>query len=389
MATTSQRVKLTKRHIDALSHPKSGQTIVRDKDLAGFALRVTSGTKTFIVEKRTRGRLHRVTLGAYGPLSLDQARQEALPILEKLAKGEPLSSHRGDITFKEFSDMYLERYAVRKKSYVHEKGRLKHLEGWNHWKLSAITKKDVFLLHAKIGKQHPIGANRVLALVRTMFRLAMDWGLYRGDNPTTHISMFPETSRDRFVQPHELPQLLNALKDESNPYIKTALTMCLLTGARRSEVLSAQWADVDLTLGSWRIPQTKSGRWHLLPLPGPLVSILRELPRQHENPYLFVGRHGHGHLQNISRAWGAIRDQAGLPDVRIHDLRRTLGSWMAGTGASLHVIGKILNHQQPSTTAIYARLNLDPLRDLLERNAERMLTIGGTPSHGTQEKAHP
>jgi integrase len=141
-----------------------------------------------------------------------------------------------------------------------------------------------------------------------------------------------------------------------------------------------------LAVGTWRIPQTKAGQWHLLPLPGPLIQILVELPRVMSNPYLFVGRHGKGHLKNISRGWGRIRKEAGLSDVRIHDLRRTLGSWMAGTGVSLQVIGKILNHRQPSTTAIYSRLNLDPLRQVLEENAQRMMLIGGDFDDGTQKE---
>jgi len=137
MAVTSQRVRLTKRHIDALAHPKSGQIIVRDQGLPGFGLRITSGAKTFIVERRVRGRLHRVTIGSYGPLTLAQARQEALPILEKLSKGEPLASSRGEMSFGEFADLYLEKYAIRKKSYPHEVHYLKrHLSKWRNLKLS-------------------------------------------------------------------------------------------------------------------------------------------------------------------------------------------------------------------------------------------------------------
>jgi integrase len=375
MASTATRTRLTKRKIDAITLPKSGEVILRDQDLPGFALRATKGAKAFVVEKRIKGRLHKVKVGTYGPFTVDQAREAARDILGKLARGESLSSSRGELTFEKFSELYLERYAIRKKSYLHEKGRLKHLAHWNTWKLSAITRDDVAELHSKLGKTHPVGANRVLALLRTMFRLGVAWG-YLKTSPATHISMFPETSRDRFVQPDELPRLLTALKAETNPYIKSALLMCLLTGARRTEVLTAKWADVDLTAGTWRIPETKSGRWHLLPLPGPLVQILSDLPRQKDNPYLFVGQHGKSHLRNISKAWGAIRTEAGLPDVRIHDLRRTLGSWIAGTGVSLQVIGKILNHQHTNTTAIYSRLNLDPLREVLDMNARKMLTIG-------------
>ncbi|MDR4485289.1 MAG: site-specific integrase [Nitrospirales bacterium] len=376
MASTATRTRLTKRKIDAITLPKSGEVILRDQDLPGFALRATKGAKTFVVEKRIKGRLHKVKVGTYGPFTIDQAREAARDTLGKLSRGEPLSSQRGDLTFGQFEKLYLQKYAIRKKSYHNEVLHLeKHLSHWRNWKLSGITRKDIFLLHAGIGQKHPVGANRVLSLLRTMFRLAVDWGLIRGESPATRISMFPEASRDRFVQPHELPKLLTALKAEPNPYIQSALLMGLLTGARRSEVLAAQWSDVDLNLGNWRIPQTKSGHWHLLPLPGPLVQTLSELPRVQDNPYVFVGRHGKGHLKNISKAWRGIRKEAGIPDVRIHDLRRTLGSWIAGTGVSLHIVGKILNHRQPSTTAIYSRLNLDPLREVLETNAQRMLLI--------------
>ena len=94
------------------------------------------------------------------------------------------------------------------------------------------------------------------------------------------------------------------------------------------------------------------------------------------NLYVFLGLNGIGHLQNMKRAWDRIREKAGLPDVRFHDLRRTVGSWLAGSGESLSLIGKVLNHRDVSTTAIYARLNLDPVRQALERNATKMLEAG-------------
>ena len=389
MPTTSTRVKLTKRKIDSITLPKTGEFILRDQDLPGFALRVTKGARTFIVERRIKGRLHKAKVGAFGEYTVEGAREAARDILGKLSRGEPLSSHRGDLTFGEFADLYLEKYAIRKRSYRNEVLHIdKHLSHWRGWKLSAITRKDVAMLHAKIGKDRPVGANRVLSLVRAMFKLAIAWGLYQGESPASHISMFPEQSRDRFIQPHELPKLFEVMKQEPNPYIKTAFMMSLLTGARRSEVLTAQWSDLDLAVKVWRIPQTKSGQWHLLPLPGPLVQILAELPRVFGNPYVFVGRHGKGHLKNISKAWRKIREKAGIPDVRIHDLRRSLGSWLAGSGISLTIIGKILNHSQPSTTAIYGRLHLEPLREVLEANASKMMLVGRERNHANTEKVH-
>jgi len=157
------------------------------------------------------------------------------------------------------------------------------------------------------------------------------------------------------------------------------LLTALLTGARRTEVLTMRWEEVSLTRAEWRIPHTKAGRPHLLPVPHALVTLLRSLPRVHENPDVFPGLGGVGHLQNMKRAWNRIRVKAGIHDVRFHDLRRTVGSWLAGSGESLHLIGKVLNHRDVSTTAIYARLNLHPVRQALERNTEKMLSAA-TPN---------
>ena len=212
-------------------------------------------------------------------------------------------------------------------------------------------------------------------------------GGYSGENPAVGIEPFPAEKRDRFVQPHELPQLFEALREEPSPYMKTAFLVALLTGARRGEVLAMRWEDLDLAQALWRIPQTKANHPHYLPLPQSVVAMLQALPRLHESPYVFPGRDGHHHLVNIAKAWMRVRARAGLTDVRLHDLQRTLGSWLVAHGASLPLIGKALDHSQVATTAIYARLQLDPVRVALESNAQRMLSVGenvhASPEHFT------
>ena len=157
------------------------------------------------------------------------------------------------------------------------------------------------------------------------------------------------------------------------PFVRGAFFVGLLTGARRSEVLTMKWEDLDLQQAIWRIPDTKAGRPHTIPLPIPVIQELLKLPRLEGNPFVFCGRWGRSHLINVSKLWRRIRKEAGLDDVRIHDLRRTLGSWLVAAGASLPLIGKALNHSNQGTTAIYARLQLDPVRVALEANATRML----------------
>jgi len=372
--------RLTKQLIDETPFPAAGQVFVRDTELSGFGLRVTQGRKSFILEKRIRGRMRRLTLGPYGPLTVDQARKLAAAHVGAIAQGDDPAQVRQDRlhepTFGDLTAEYLERHAPRKRSARDDRGMLTtHLLVFRTRKLTDLNRNDVARLHAQVGETAPYRANRLVALLRKMFNLARDWGLYEGENPATRIQMFREESRDRFVQPEELPRLFQAIAEEADPSVRTVVLTALLTGARRTEVLTMRWDEVSLTRAEWRIPHTKAGRPHLLPVPHALVSLLRSLPKVDGNPYVFPGQDGVGHLQNMKRAWDRIRVKAGIRDVRFHDLRRTVGSWLAGSGESLHLIGKLLNHRDVSTTAVYARLNLNPVRQALERNASKMLEM--------------
>jgi len=373
-------MKLTKKVVEAVDHPSQGQAFVRDDELRGFALRITPGSKTFILERAIHGRVRRMTLGRFGALTVDQARDLAKVKIGEIAQGndpaEARKQRRQSATFGDLETLYLERHAVHKKSASNDVTLLdKHLAGWRSRRLSAITRADVSTRHAEMGSMgSTTNANRMIALVRCMFNLAQDWGLHPGPNPAARIKLFKEVKRDRFVTPAELPKLWKALAKEPNPYVRGAFFIGLLTGARRSEVLTMQWTHLDLQQGLWRIPTTKADRPHTLPLPRPVIEELQKLPRLDGNPFVFCGRWGKSHLVNISTPWKRIRKEAGLHDVRIHDLRRTLGSWLVAAGASLPLIGKTLNHSQQSTTAIYARLQLDPVRAALEANAITMLT---------------
>jgi integrase len=373
--------RLTKQVIDATPFPPTGQVFVRDVELPGFALRVTQGRKSFILEKRIRGRMRRLTLGPYGPLTVEQARTLANIHVGAIAQGLDPAQVRQDRlhepTFADLTDQYLERHAPRKRSARDDRAMLQtHLAVFRTRKLTDLSRNDVARLHATVGATAPYRANRLVALLRKMFNLARDWGLYAGENPATRIQFFKEESRDRFVQPEELPRLFQAIAEEPNSSVRGVLLTALLTGARRTEVLTMRWEDVSLTRAEWRIPQTKAGRPHLLPLPHALVTLLRRVPRVDGVPYVFPGQDGTGPLHNMKRPWDRIRTKAGIQDVRFHDLRRTVGSWLAGDGESLSLIGKVLNHRDVSTTAIYARLNLDPVRQALERQATKMLKLG-------------
>jgi integrase len=252
------------------------------------------------------------------------------------------------------------------------------LKRWASRPLSGIRKADCQALHSRVGREHGrYAANRLLALLRAMFNKADGVG-YEGPNPTAGIKKFPEEKRDRFLHGHELKAFFQSLADEPNATLRDYFAVALFTGGRKSNVLAMRWEDVDLAAGIWRIPETKSGIPVVVPLTAPVLAILQARQETTNGcPWVFPGRGKTGHLVEPKTAWKRIIERAGLEDVRPHDLRRSLGSWMAMTGAGLPLVGKMLGHTQAQTTQIYARLAVDPVRQAAEAATTAMLSAGG------------
>jgi len=252
-----------------------------------------------------------------------------------------------------------------------------HLHVLRQRPLAEIMARDIQLMHTALGQTAPYQANRVVALVRKMFNLASEWGLFWGVNPAATISLYPEEKRQRYLLPEELTRVFEVLNEERNEYTRAAFVTAILTGAKKHEILEMKWEDLDFKKDLWRVPQIQGGPPHPVLLPTQISALLQQLPKTHGNPYVFVGDGAQGHLVNIKRAWQRIRENAGIADVRVHDLRRTFGAWLAASGESLSLIGEVLNHRSPATTAGYSALKIDPIRDTLERNARRMVLGGG------------
>ena len=380
-------MKLTKRLIDSVTYAGGeGRRDVRwDSLLPGFGLRIyPNGKKAFVLSYRANGRKRLMTLGTYGVLTLDQARAAARQHLASVIGGDdPLEKRKLAAkaeTVKDLCLAYMERHAKpHKKSWKTDQGRIDRyiLPAWGNHKANNIRSADVSALHGKIGQQHPYEANRVVELISKMFSLARRWGFVADNaaNPAADIDQFREHKRDRWVKPEELPRLMAAIDAESNRYARAALWLYLLTGVRKSELLHARWEDIDVDQRELRLPDTKAGRIHHVPLSEAALSVLRKLPKVDDNPYVLPGHVKGQHLVNISKPWLRVRKAAGIEDVRLHDLRRTVGSWLAQAGNSLHLIGKVLNHTSPATTAIYARFGQDQVRQALEDHGKRILGV--------------
>jgi integrase len=380
---------LTKRAIDSMTYQgKNGQRQVTwDDELPGFGVRVyPNGKKAFVLSYRIAGRKRLMTLGTYGQYTIDQARKLARKHSVDIDNGsDPLDARQKDAqgeTMKNLCSAYVERHAKpHKRTWGQDQRRINcHiLPAWGNRKARSITGTDVAALHSKIGKTAPYEANRTLELISKMFELARRWSFVPKDqsNPAKDIDRYKEHQRDRWISPDELPRLAQAIDAEPNVYVRMAFWLYLLTGVRKSELLAAKWDDIDWQRQELRLGETKSGRVHYVPLSAPAMAILRDLPHLEGNPYILPG-HVHGRaLADINKPWERIRKAAGVEDVRLHDLRRTVGSWLAQSGNSLHLIGRVLNHSKQSTTAIYARFGQDHVRQALEEHAARLMGIAG------------
>lgn len=395
--------RLTKRLIDAMQYRGAGnrRDVRWDDELSGFGVRVyPTGKKAFVLSYRVHGRKRLMTLGAYGVLTLDEARRKARAHLVAVEDGrDPLDVKKRQAageTVRDLCQAYIERYAkVHKRTWQDDERRLagRIVPAWGGLKASSLSKADVAALHSKIGREHPYEANRVVELLSKMFELARTWSFVPEDhpNPARGIDRFREHKRDRWVTADELPKLAQAIDAAGNVYVRAALWLYLLTGVRKSELLRAKWADVDWDRKELRLPETKAGRVHYVPISAPAQAILKQIPQVEGNPYILPSarrRRGKpadepGHLVNISKPWRAIRAEAGVIDVRLHDLRRTVGSWLAQAGSSLHLIGRVLNHSSSATTSIYARFGQDHVRDALEAHAKRILGVAKKKAGGT------
>jgi integrase len=362
----------------------------------GFGVRVySSGKKTFVLTYRASSRKRLLTLGDHPAVSLAKAQDMAASYRLQIEEGcDPVAERRlqsitgqptpqvqvtANKSVSALCDAYLKLHAVKKRSGKGDEQMICRFirPAWGKLKAVAVTRAQVNMLHAQISVKTPEQANRVLALVKTMWNKARIWGVVPDNhgNPGLGVQMNKETSRERFVSEQELPALVSAIEQEPDIRVRAALWLFLLTGARKSELLEARWEHVDFERRELRIPRPKQGKPHVYPLSARAMEVMYQLPRYSENPYVIPGDRKGRHLVNISKPWNRVRSRCGLEDVTLHDLRRSVGSWLANSGHSLLQIGKVLGHSSPKTTQIYARIGDHVARAALESHAERMLEV--------------
>lgn len=390
------RFSFTRERLAKLPAPATGRTTYHDDKTPGLILRVTAnGVKSFTWYRKINGEPVRLLLGTFPAISVEEARTLAKEKAHEQANGrDPRADRRTrqqELTMGDLIAHWLEYAKAHKRSWAEDVRMCdKYVAPWAKRKLSAIRKTDVQAMHLRLAKDSgKYTANRAHELIRAMYNRAKDIG-YEGENPALGIKRFAEEKRDRFLHANELGAFFTALQAEPNPMIQHFFLLLLLTGGRRSNVQAMRWDEIDFSTALWRIPETKSGKPVVVPLTTAALSVIHARREANgNNEWVFPSKGKTGHIVEPTNAWQRIITRAGLVDVRPHDLRRSLGSWMAITGAGLPIVGKMLGHTQANTTMIYARLSVDPVRAAAEAATAAMLQAGGVKlleAHSEPEK---
>ncbi|HEX2258027.1 MAG TPA: tyrosine-type recombinase/integrase [Afifellaceae bacterium] len=380
--------KITDATVKVLPAPANGNKVYYDAEVKGFGCRVTAaGGRSFVLNYRNASRRdRRFTIGSYPDWSTVAARAEAKELKKRIDRGEdPVAERKAKREAPTVADLcarYETDHLPKKRPSSQKSDRqmiARHiLPPLKHVQVTALTFSDIDSLHRRItATGAPIRANRVVAVLSKMLSLAIKWG-WRTDNPAKGIERNAEDKRHRYLTPPELARLTVALAEHRDQQASNIIRLLLLTGARRGELQAARWADIDLERGVWTKPgaTTKQKTQHRVPLSDAALKLLLNIDRADGGEYVFPGR-DKGHRVEIKDSWAAICKAAGISGVRMHDLRHTYASVLASSGLSLPVIGALLGHTQPATTARYAHLLDDPLRAATER-ASAIIT--GKPS---------
>jgi integrase len=391
--------RLTDSFVKKAPLPATGYWIIYDTEVPGFGLRCTAGgARSFILNYYTRGSTERrYTIGRVSDnWSVAAARKEAKETRRKLPDGydpvKAIEDERGAKTVAAMCARFIEDHlpALRARTALDYRGIINNeiLPVLGRLKLADVKPGDVDDLHRKITRGYgehrarPYRANRTAALLSKMFNLAVHRWRWLSSNPVQGLERNQEAKRERYLKNGELQRLTEALAVHEDRQAANIIRLLLLTGARRSEVFAMRWADLNLTDGTWTKPAstTKQKKTHVTPLSAPARQLLSELSESAkvDAEYVFPGRWG-GHRTEVRRAWRDLCRAANIKGVRVHDLRHSFASQLVSSGFTLPVIGALLGHSNPATTARYAHLFDEVTRQATER-VGAVIAGNGKPS---------
>lgn len=385
MSKKLHRLNFTKTNINALQ-PGESLYEVQDSKVPGLYIRVNpTGVKTFYLLRRIEGTLERIKIGRFPAATPEVARQRAEQLNAEITLGKNPAAikrdARGGVTLAKLFEDYCAKHVTHNGTRLSEQTVKAYHYAFNQYlapfakrQASALTKDKLRDIHSALT---PARANFLRVLVNSVWAYGKRHGLVAVENPAKDLPPMRVDARDRFILPEELQAFLAAV--DRSPY-RDYWLMLLLTGARSGNVLAMRWSEIDLAGGIWQTSTSKTGESLRIILAPEAVAIL-EARRHLSLEWVFPGR-GQKHMSAPKSHWHELLADAGIENLRVHDLRRTLASYQALNGSSLLVIGKSLGHKNQASTAIYARLLDDPVRQSVEGAVSTILKKPANHSSG-------
>lgn len=371
------RLTFTVNRLKDYPSPATGRTWIYDETCPGLTLCITAnGSRTYYLYRKIEGRPHRLKLGRFTDITLEDARRLANKQKGRIADGQNPAADkqtaRNDATFGEAFRIFIDRHKKpHRKTWKDDENRYDtHLTAWASRRARTITSDDVITVRNRVANSASNAtANRVLSLISVVFNTVIKDPPY---NPCRGVDRLPEIPRQRYLTRDEVAKLMKAI-DAEQPIAADFFRLCLFTGQRRGNVLAMKWSDINLEAETWRIAgeETKNGQPISVPLLPHAVEVLkrRHIQSVTKRGFVFPTWSAAGHLSQPNAAWLRITTAAGLideqgkPTVRIHDLRRTHASWLAMSGAPAQVVQRAMNHKSISTTMnVYAMVNSETVR---------------------------
>ena len=400
--------RITKRTVDtAISDTTGADCFLWDAEVKGFGLRVKpSGIKSYVLKYRIGSRTRRLTIGKHGsPWTPEEARRRALDLLRDVKDGRDPATEkaeaRKDLTVAALADLYLDQGPAEKpdkkpSSWVADRSNIeRHIKPLLGRKMGkALTQADVARFQADVavgktkadirtksrGRAIVEGGRGTAARSLAVLGAILQFGMGRGlipTNPARGVRLLKGKKRERFLSEAEVAKLSDALASMEteaaiSPSAAAAVRLLLLTGCRKSEILTLRWDWVDPERKCLRLPDSKTGA-KIVPLAAAALELLEEFSRRNDSMFVLPGGKGNGHYAGLQKDWERIRARAGLPGLRLHDLRHSFASFAVADGHSLFMVGKVLGHKQTRTTEGYAHLSADPVIAVADRTAARIL----------------
>lgn len=344
-----------------------------DKELKGFMLEVrSSGSKTYYYRYSLKGTTHQKKIASTTYMNVNKAREvvkelKASKELDVTISLSPAKSREVITLGQFFNEQYSPYIKASKRSYKDYNAFFNNhiLPLWSNTPMNEITSPMISKKHLSFiqaGRQ-AASANKFLKILSYAYNLALLWevdGLV--ENPVPKVKKFKlQNTMDRYLSKEETQRLLASATLSKSLHMKHIIEFLLLTGARRAEVLSAQWSHIDLHAKLWSIPITKAGKVRHIPITQQLQHLIESIPQATSKYIFYAPNDPKKHLVSIYGPWNAIRKRAGLEDVRIHDLRHTFASTLVNSGRSLYEVQQLLGHSNIAITQRYAHLSKNSL----------------------------